>query len=112
MRLVERPHTRPQRCAALPQIGNTRHDIRWIDTGSEMPSSAFDSHIYLSEPAVRDAAKLLGFPTPSEHATLQEERDALAFELAKVKADLADAAETLRAISRVQAAGLSVTQED
>ena len=110
MRLVERPHAKPMRCAANPSIGQTRGGIRWIDTGSEM--DGFDNHIYLSEPAVRDAAKLLGFPTPSEFATLQEERDALAFELAMVKANLEDAVDTLRAISTVKAAGLTVTQED
>ena len=110
MRLVERPHARPHRCAANPSIGQTRRDVRWIDTGSEM--DGFDNHIYLSEPAVRDAARLLGFPTPSEHATLREERDALAFELEKVRADLLDATATLRAIATVEAAGLSVTKED
>ena len=109
MRLVERPHARPHRCAANPSIGQTRRDIRWIDTGSEM--DGFDNHIYLSEPAVRDAAKLLGFPTPSEYATLLEERDRLAYELSVARADLHDATETLRAISTVQAAGLAVTKE-
>lgn len=109
MRLVERPHTKPMRCAAIPHIGQSRRDVRWIDTGSEM--DGFDNHIYLCEPAVRDAAKLLGYPTPGEHAQLREERDALAFELAKVRADLLDASETLRAISTVQAAGLTVTKE-
>ena len=109
MRLVERPHARPYRCAANPSIGQTRRDIRWIDTGSEM--DGFDNHIYLSEPAVRDAAKLLGFPTPSEFATLLEERDALAYELSVAKADLADATATLRAIATVEAAGLAVTKE-
>lgn len=110
MRLVERPHARPHRCAANPSIGQTRRDVRWIDTGSEM--DGFDNHVYLSEPSVRDAARLLGFPTPSDHFALQEERDALAFENARLKADLADATETLRAIERVQAAGLSVTKEN
>ena len=110
MRLVERPHCKPMRCAANPSIGQTRRDVRWIDTGSEM--DGFDNHIYLSEPAVRDAAKLLGFPTPSEFATLLEERDRLAYELAVLRADLADATETVRAISTVQAAGLAVTTQE
>lgn len=109
MRLVERPHARPHRCAANPSIGQTRRDVRWIDTGSEM--DGFDNHIYLSEPAVRDAAKLLGFPTPSEFASLLEQRDALAYELSIARADLKDATDTLRAISTVQAAGLAVTKE-
>lgn len=109
MRLVERPHAKPMRCAANPSIGQTRGGIRWIDTGSEM--DGFDNHIYLSEPAVRDAAKLLGFPTPVEFQSLLEQRDALAFELEKTKADLKDATDTLRAISTVRAAGLDVTQE-
>ena len=109
MRLVERPFAKPNRCAANPSIGQSRRDLRWIDTGSEM--DGFDNHIYLSEPSVRDAAKLLGFPSPGEHAALIEQRDALAFELAKVKADLDLAAETLAAISTVQAAGLTVTKE-
>jgi hypothetical protein len=109
MRLVERPHAKPNRCAANPSIGQSRRDLRWIDTGSEM--DGFDNHIYLSEPSVRDAAKLLGFPSQGEYAALLEERDRLALELEKLKADLKDAVDTLKAISTVQAAGLTVTQE-
>ena len=74
MRLVDRPTFRPMRCAAVPQLGATAR-CRWVDTGAEMPG--FDNHIYLSEPAVLEAAKLFGFPTPAEYESVVAERDEL-----------------------------------
>jgi hypothetical protein len=65
MRLVDKPRLRPMCCAAVPFIGQTA-DCRWIDTGNDL---GFDNdRVYLSEPAVQDAAKLLGYPTVEEHA--------------------------------------------
>lgn len=66
MRLVPRPVFKPQRCAAVPYIGQTAAEERWVDTGSEM--DGFDNHIYLSESAVKAAGDVLGIPSIKDHA--------------------------------------------
>lgn len=71
MRLVDRPAFKPHHCAAIPHRGQTAEGERWVDTGAEM--AGFDNHIYLSATAVAEAARLLGYPTPKEHAALQAE---------------------------------------
>lgn len=65
MRLVSRPVFKPQRCAAVPYIGQTATEERWVDTGSEM--DGFDNHIYLSESAVKAAGDVLGIPSIKDH---------------------------------------------
>lgn len=73
MRIVTRPVFKPLRCAAIPHIGQT-DDVRWVDTGSEMPG--FDNHVYLSSSAVEEAARLLSMPTQREYDALSDELDA------------------------------------
>ncbi len=70
MRVVERPVLRPMHCAVIPFIGQTAEGERWIDTGSEL--LGIDPRVYVSATAVREMAALLGYPTPEEHAALQE----------------------------------------
>lgn len=72
MRIVERPVFKPLRCAAIPHIGQT-DDVRWVDTGAEMPG--FDNHVYLSSSAVEAAARLLSMPTQREYDELSDELD-------------------------------------
>lgn len=91
MRLVDRPAFKPGHCAAIPFKGQSAAGDRWIDTGAEMPG--FDNHVYLSETAVREAAALLGFPTPEQYG-------ALAAELATAYADLQAALDEQAALSR------------
>lgn len=72
MRVVDRPAFRPQHCAAIPFIGPASHpDVRWVDTGAEMPG--FDNHVFLSDVAVEQAALALGYPTPAAYEALQAE---------------------------------------
>lgn len=111
MRLVERPAIYPMRCAVLPQLGNTRSDLRWIDTGAEMTSAPRDQRVYLSEPAVREAAKLLGFTTPATVHTLREERDNARLALAKAEAENETLREQLAAVRVLETAGFTVTKE-
>lgn len=84
MRLVDRPVKRPMHCAALPNRGQTAEGERWVDTGAEMPG--FDNHVYLSETAVREAGRLLGFPTPADFEGLDLEADRLYNENEELKA--------------------------
>lgn len=97
MRLVDRPYFRPQHCAAIPHRGQTATEAgeRWVDTGAEMPG--FDNHVYLSETAVVEAARLLGHPTPNEHRKLQEE-------LARALQDNLDLISRLKAVGHMEAA--------
>lgn len=57
MRVVDRPYTRPNACAAKPHIGQTAEAERWVDTGAEL--NGFDNHVYLCETSVREAAAAL-----------------------------------------------------
>ena len=70
MRLVERPAFKPGICAATLKGPAGSPAERWIDTGLEMPG--YDNHVYLCETAVREAARLLGFPTLEAHQSLLE----------------------------------------
>lgn len=91
MRLCPRPVLAPSHCAAIPFIGQTAERERWVDTGATM--TGFDGHVYLSETAVREAARLLGMPTIRAHAevqaalgTAEAELSALAAELEELRA--------------------------
>lgn len=76
MRLVDRPVKRPMRCAAIPFIGQSHQQVRWVDTGCEM-EGGFDNHVYLSDAAVRAAMDCLHWPAPERFRELQATLDAL-----------------------------------
>jgi hypothetical protein len=94
-KLVDRPQFRPNHCAAIPHRGQTAEGERWVDTQAEMPG--FDNHVYLSETAVAEAARVLGFPTPAEHAKL-------AAELAQALQDNLTLIDRLKALSHLEGA--------
>jgi hypothetical protein len=75
-------------------MGQTK-DTRWIDTGAEM--AGFDNHIYISEVAVNEMARLLGCPTATEYGRLVAE-------LQTVYTDLANALDQVAALSKYEAA--------
>lgn len=100
MRIVTRPVFKPLRCAAIPHIGQT-DDVRWVDTGSEMPG--FDNHVYLSSSAVEEAARLLSMPT-------QREYDALSDELDAANEELADMQRRVERLEKYEAAILSAVE--
>lgn len=72
----------PMHCAVVPTLGQTARQHRFIDTGQELLTHSVNApnHVYVSEPAVREMAKLLGWTPP-------EEVDGLMDELAVAKAD-------------------------
>ena len=80
MRLVDRPYTRPNACAAKPHIGQTAEGERWVDTTAEI--SGFDNHVYLCETSVREAAGVLGltFVTDDDFTSVVDELDAVTAE--------------------------------
>lgn len=101
MRLVERPVTRPQHCAAIPHRGQTAVGERWIDTGSELPG--FDNHVYLSETAVLEAARVLGHPSQKQLDAAVAERDEALGELEKALVELATLKDMKRLVTQIKA---------
>lgn len=101
MREVARPVKRPMHCAAVPYVGQSSRNVRWVDTGSELPGG-FDNHVYLSDAGVREAMRALRYPLPGEFREVKADRDRLAAELEKAHAEVAelrrfrDAVHTLR----------------
>lgn len=84
----------------LPQIGQF-HAEGFIDTGSEIESSAKDSHVYVSVVAVRELAKLIGWVDPAE---LAQERDDLAARVEALEGELASQDAVLEAIDTLESA--------
>ena len=89
-------------CAALPWVGQT-HQVRWIDTGSELPG--FDNHVYLSEPAVIEACRVFGMPSPEEYRQAREYISELEQRVAEQTAALESADRRLRSIEILESEG-------
>lgn len=101
MRLVDKPHLRPHRCAAVPFIGQTA-DCRWVDTGQSLGFD--DDRVYLSEPAIVDAAKLLGHPSVEEYTAVVHERDRLFARVTELEDELTEASRMVDAIDVIESA--------
>lgn len=110
MKLVDKPYAKPHRCAAIPFIGQSSRDTVWIDTGAEI--DGFDNHVYLSDTAVYEAAKLLGLPSKGDHQLALDKVRELSERLTEVERELEEAQNLLGAIQKVKAAGLAVSTED
>jgi hypothetical protein len=79
----------PQRCAVIPYIGPATRDARFIDTGNRH-TDGFADHVYISEPAVREMARMLGMPDRGEFRQMRRERDQLAAELEQAREELVE----------------------
>lgn len=88
MRVVDRPYTRPNACAAKPHIGQTAEGERWVDTGAEL--NGFDNHVYLCETSVREAAAALDLTLvdDEEYVAVIREAEAANLVAAKLQAEL------------------------
>lgn len=78
-------------CAAIPFIGQSAPGVRWVDTGSELPG--FDNHVYLSEPAVVEAGRVLGLPTHEEYTQARAR-------IAELEAEVKEKSERLQSQER------------
>lgn len=65
MRFVERADARPNQCFVYPHLGAS-HAEGYLDPGNDL--TCIDPHPYLSIVAVREACKVLGWPTQQDHA--------------------------------------------
>lgn len=103
MRIVDRPALRPMRCAAIPYIGAT-HNGKFIDTGSEM-TGGFDNRVYISDVAVGDMARMLGFVAKGEHRQMADRVAQLEAELERAHAEIADLERVQQAIDVLESKG-------
>jgi hypothetical protein len=94
MRIVDKPAFTPFRCAAVPFIGQTHPDTRWIDCAVELDRE----HVYLSDHAVRKAMRCLGWATPEEHGALQRQTAELASRVVELEEQLTEASRELDAV--------------
>lgn len=103
MRIVERPAHRPQRCAVLPQIGATHNGV-WVDTGSEL-IGGFDNRVYVSDVAVGELAKLMGYVSRGQHQSLLGELEKTKRLLEVALHERAEMERKLEAIDVIESAG-------
>lgn len=101
MRLTDKPHHSPYRCAAVPFIGQTSENARWVDTGAELDRE----HVYLSDHAVREAMKVLGFPAPEEHDALSHQATRLSARVIELEAKLTEQQSYIDSIDVLASAG-------
>jgi hypothetical protein len=106
MRLVAKPQIRPMCCAALPYLGQSSPNVRWVDTGSEMPG--FDNHVYLSEPAIIEAGRVLGLPTREEHEDARARIAQLEAEKEEMQARLTSQERRLASIEVLESEGFRI----
>jgi hypothetical protein len=99
MRIVDRPYAKPMRCAALPYIGQTAA-VRWVDTGSHLDGP--DDHVYLSEPAVTEAARMFGWQPPGEIRSRDNEIARLRSALAAMTNERDELQQAWRAIDVIE----------
>lgn len=104
MRRVDRALTFPSRCAVIPFIGQT-HDEGFIDTGSEIPSSATDSHVYVSVVAVREMAALIGWSSGEDVAALAARVQELEAQVVALEGEVAEADKLVKAIDALESEG-------
>lgn len=96
----------PMHCAVVPTIGQMSGH-RFIDTRQDMHCASVNTpnRIYVSEPAVREMAKLMGWTPPEDVRVLTAERDRLAAELELSRAATADLEQRFGAIDVLASAG-------
>lgn len=104
MRFVERAEIRPSRCAVFPHLpGN--HPDGFFDTGSELMSSPFDNHVYVSVVAAREMARKLGWTSPEDAVDLRRELETLERECERLREENAELNREFEAIDVLASRG-------
>lgn len=103
MRFVDRPHLAPHVCAVTLRGATDESVKQWIETDVNL--TGFEPHVYLSDIAVREAARLLGYGSPEDVASLNERIEDLERELSLTKDQLEDADRRLEAVDLLESAG-------
>jgi hypothetical protein len=99
-------------CAVVPTLGQTsRH--RFVDTGQELLTSNVNApnHVYVSEPAVGEMAKLLGWTPPEEVAKLEDELAVATVELERVVGEAAALRARFAAIDVLESEGFTARKK-
>ena len=102
MRFVPKAEARPHFCVVYPHLGASQTE-GYVDTGNTV--TILDGRPYVSVVAVREMCRLLGWPTPEQHAEVVAERDTLERDLALAREQLAEADEELGAIHILKGKG-------
>lgn len=102
MRIVDRPVMAPMHCAAIPFLGQTAENVRWVDTGVEL--TGWDGRVYLSDVAVRQCMELFGYDGPLAVEVLRAELEATQAELAVARAERERLQATLDAVDTLESA--------
>jgi hypothetical protein len=108
VRIVEKLAWSPHKCAVIPFLGEASGH-RFIDTGIEL--EGFENRVYVSEPAVKDMGKMLGFPSLEEHEELKSRVEELERELALTRDQLEDADSRLDAIDLLESANFTARKK-
>jgi hypothetical protein len=112
MRFVEKAVIRPARCAVFPHLPNGgNHPDGFLDTGSEMPPSGFDQHVYVSVVAVREMATKIGWHSPETVSGIENELEFLKHKCAQLEDEVAELNKDFDAIEQLQSKGYTARKK-
>lgn len=113
MRVVPSSHVTlpPQRCAVVPTIGPVSQH-RFIDTGQDLYANSVNTpqRIYISEPAVGEMARMLGWTAPAEAHATASRVEALVAELEQARAERDALERQLAAVQVLKNGGFQQTR--
>lgn len=110
MRFVERAVIRPSRCAVFPHIPGDHKD-GFFDTGSELLSSAFDNHVYVSVVAAEAMAQKLGWSSPEDVKELRHQFEQLERENQRLREENEELNREFEAIDVLASAGFTARKK-
>lgn len=110
MRIVSRPSIFPSQCAVLPYVGASRTD-QWVDTGAEIIAGPKDRHVYVSDIAVFEMARLFGWVGPGAMQVAERRVTELEREMDVLKAQLAEAERYAEAIDLLESKGYTARKK-
>lgn len=110
MRFVEQAAIRPSRCAVFPHIPGNHRD-GFIDSGSELLSSAHDNHVYVSVVAVREMARMIGWLDPDAKRDLENRVAVLERENHRLEDEVIQLNREFEAIDLLESAGYTARKK-
>src|SRR4051794_29105520 len=92
----------PQRCAVFPQLGGASGHL-FLDTGQEISSARNDPHVYISDTAVVEMAKMFNMVTRGELERSQRDHDLAKERVAELEAQVQELERYKAAVDLVKA---------
>jgi hypothetical protein len=103
VRFVDRPHLAPHVCAVTLRGGTDASVKQWVETDVNL--TGIDPHVYLSDVALREGARLIGWASPEDYQVAVERVGELEREVNDLSLQLAEADRHLTAIDTLESAG-------